>query len=69
MKVPKESLAAQWRVAERAIEEEADRLAHLSDEDFARAMDELPAPSYTPFTEEMMADLIARIRARRSRFH
>ncbi len=63
MSVPKPSLAAQWRVAERAIDEEADRLAHLSDEEFARAMDGLPPPSRMPSTEEMMADVTARIRA------
>jgi hypothetical protein len=64
MSVPKPSLAAQWRVAERAIEEEADRLAHLSDEEFARAMEDLPPPSRMPSTEEMMAEVTARIRAR-----
>jgi hypothetical protein len=42
----KTDLAQDWRVALKVRDEELDRLAHLSDEDFERAMAELPEPSH-----------------------
>jgi hypothetical protein len=52
---PKLDLARGWRSAMKLREEEADRLADLRDEDFERAMAELPAPSRVPTIDELTA--------------
>jgi len=65
MSASKPSGSALWRTAERMLDEEADRLAGLSDEEFLRAMSELPKPARTPTLEQTMADVHARIRERR----
>ena len=52
----KTDLAQDWRVALKVRDEELDRLAHLSDEDFERAMAELPEPSPVPVLGELARD-------------
>jgi hypothetical protein len=52
----KTDLAQDWRVALKVRDEELDRLAHLSDEDFERVMAELPEPSRTPMLGELAGD-------------
>jgi len=51
----KTDLAQDWRLALRIREEEADRLAQMSDQDFERAMAKLPEPSHVPTVEELLA--------------
>jgi hypothetical protein len=51
----KTDLARDWRLALRIREEEADRLAQMSDEDFAKAMATMPEPSRVPSVEELLA--------------
>jgi hypothetical protein len=46
---------ADWRLAEKILEEEADKLATMSDEEFDRAMATLPDPPNVLGVEEMMA--------------
>jgi hypothetical protein len=52
---PKLDLARGWRSAMKLREDEADRLAELSDADFERAMADLPAPSRVPTIDELVA--------------
>lgn len=49
----KPDLAHDWRTALKIRDEEIDRLAHASDEDFERSMAELPEPSRIPSIEEI----------------
>lgn len=49
----KTDLAQDWRLALKIRDEEVDRLAQLSDEDFERAMAELPQPTRVPTIEEL----------------
>jgi hypothetical protein len=53
---PKLDLARGWRSAMRLREDEADRLAELSDDDFERAMADMPAPSRVPTIDELVAE-------------
>jgi hypothetical protein len=52
----KTDLAQDWRVALKVRDEELDRLAHLSDDEFERAMAELPEPSHMPMATELAGD-------------
>jgi hypothetical protein len=49
----KPDLAQDWRTALKIRDDEIDRLAHASDEDFQRSMAELPEPSRIPTIEEI----------------
>ena len=49
----KPDLAQDWRTALKIRDDEIDRLANASDEDFERAMAELPEPSRIPTVEEI----------------
>jgi hypothetical protein len=49
----KTDLAQGWRQALKIRDEEIDRLAQLSDEDFEQAMAELPEPTRVPTIEEL----------------
>jgi hypothetical protein len=51
----KRDLARGWLRAEKLLEEEADRLATMSDEDFEREMSALPDPAHVPTAEELLA--------------
>jgi hypothetical protein len=44
-----------WRYAEKLLDDEADRIAALGDEDFDREMAALPEPSRVPSTGELLA--------------
>jgi hypothetical protein len=44
-----------WLFAEKIIDEEADRMAALSDEDFDAEMDAMPDPAHVPSTAELLA--------------
>jgi hypothetical protein len=52
---PKLDVARGWRSAMKLCEDEADRLAELSDSDFERAMADMPAPSRVPTIDELVA--------------
>jgi hypothetical protein len=47
--------AADWRLAEKILEEEADKLATMSDEEFDRTMATLPDPPNVLGVDEIMA--------------
>ena len=49
-----------WRRAEKLLDEGADRLPTMSDEDFEREMDALPDPAHIPTAEELLARGAAR---------
>jgi hypothetical protein len=59
----KPDLARGWRSAVKLRQQEADRLAEASDEDFEAAMAALPTPSRVPTIEEIIAAAPARPRA------
>jgi hypothetical protein len=60
----KPDLARGWLRAEKLLEQEADRLATISDEDFEREMDALPDPARVPTAEELLARGAARAEER-----
>jgi hypothetical protein len=51
----KRDLGRGWERAEALFEEEADRIAKMSDADFDRAMEAMPEPERVPGVEEVMA--------------
>ena len=51
----KPDLVRTWAAAEQVLDEEADRLATLSDEDFDREMQRLPEPARVPTADEIVA--------------
>jgi hypothetical protein len=53
-----------WLFAEKLLNEEADRLADLDDEEFEREMDAMPDPPYVPSVQELLARGEARARER-----
>ena len=59
----KPDLVRTWAAAEQVLDEEADRLATLSDEDFDREMQRLPEPARLPSADE----IVERARARERR--
>ena len=59
----KPDLARGWLHAEKLIDDEADRLAQLSDEEFEREMAKMPDPVRVPSLKE----LLERGRARREK--
>jgi hypothetical protein len=56
----KPDLARAWLRAEKLADDEADRLAKMSDEDFEREMSALPEPERVPTVEELLARAAAR---------
>lgn len=52
---PKLDIARGWRSVMDLREAEADRLAELSDDDFERAMADLPSPGHVPTIDEIVA--------------
>src|SRR5580692_1864178 len=44
-----------WLFAEKILDEEGDRMAALSDEDFDREVDAMPDPARVPSTAELLA--------------
>jgi hypothetical protein len=61
----KPDLARAWLRAEKLVDEEADRLARMSDEDFEREMSALPEPERLPTVEELLARATTRAAKRR----
>ncbi len=49
-----------WRLGQKILDEEAERLATTSDDEFDREMAKLPPPSHVPSIEELMAKAKAR---------
>ncbi|MDP9001597.1 MAG: hypothetical protein M3O46_15970 [Myxococcota bacterium] len=49
-----QQLARGWRYAMKLLDEEADRIAHMSDEEFERfAAENIPEPTHIPTVEEL----------------
>jgi hypothetical protein len=49
-----------WRLGRKILDEEAERLVKMSDDEFDREMAKLPAPSRVPSVDELMARAKAR---------